>query len=119
MIQKFSKLIPLDKCGVWEIKTFHLYGGFRVRWLKTGGFIKSSIKKTKPNNWVTKGSKTKAIIIHNKKEIKKIDGSNYKFKLNSAILLKKRLTPKGKEIFGPSTFEIRRKKFINFFVGVI
>jgi len=119
MIQKFSKLVPLDKCGVWEIKTLHLYGGFKVRWLRTGGFIKTSIKKTKPNNWVIKGSKLKAITIHTKKELKKIDGSNYRFKFNSAVLLKKRLTPKGKEIFGPSLFEIRRKKFINSFIGII
>jgi ribosomal protein L14 len=119
MIFKYTKLIPLDKSGVWEVKTFHLYGGFYVKSLKSGGFIKISVRKTKPNNWVSKGSKSKAIIIYNSKELKKIDGSTYKLKYNSLVLLKKRLTPKGKEIFGPSVSNIRRKKFINSFVGVL
>ena len=119
MILKFTKLIPLDKCGVWEVKTFHLYGGFYVKKLKSGGFIKVSIKKTKPNNWVSKGSKSKGIIVYNAKSISKTDGSTFKLKYNSIILLKKRLTPKGKEVFGPSLFFIRRKKFINSFVGIL
>lgn len=119
MILKNTVLTPLDKCGVWEVKSFHLYGGFHVKSLKSGGFIKVSVKKTKPNNWVSKGSKIKSIVFYTKKELKKSDGSTLKFKYNSLILLKKRLTPKGKEIFGPSIFNIKRKKFISSFVGVL
>ena len=48
MILKNTKLSPLDKCGVWEVKSFHLYGGFYVKKVHSGGFIKVSIKKTKP-----------------------------------------------------------------------
>jgi ribosomal protein L14 len=39
--------------------------------------------------------------LRTKKELHKNDGSFIKFKCNNIILLKKRLTPRGKELFGP------------------
>lgn len=119
MIQKYTKLNPIDKCGVWVVNTFHLYKGSNRKKSFYGDFVKVSVRKTKPNNWITNGSKLKAILNLTKKEIKKNDGCYFKVKFNSCILLKKRLTPKGKELFGPSTFLIKRKKFINSFIGIL
>lgn len=119
MILKHTTLTPLDKCGVWEVKSFHLYGGSHVRATSSGRFIKVSVKKTKPNNWVSKSSKLRAIILYTKRELRKSDGTVFRFKYNSVVLLKKRLTPKGKEIVGPALYNIKRKKFINSFIGII
>lgn len=119
MIQKFSKLCPSDKCGVWTVGVFHLYKGFNRRSTCSGEFIKVSTKKVKPNNWIIKGSKHKSIINLTKTNKVKNDGSKIKLKVNSCVLLKKRITPKGKELFGPTIFSIRRKKFINSFIGVL
>jgi len=38
---------------------------------------------------------------------------------NNVVLLKKRMTPQGKEIFGPTLYNIKRKKFVSSFVGSI
>jgi large subunit ribosomal protein L14 len=57
--------------------------------------------------------------VQTKKEVSKIDGSYVKFKFNSVVLLKKRLTPKGKEIIGPTLTNIKRKKFLASFAGII
>lgn len=119
MIQKFSILNTSDKCGVWAVGVFHLYKGFNRKSSTSGEFLKVSTKKVKPNNWVIKGSKHKSILNLVKKNKNKNDGSGFKLKINSCVLLKKRITPKGKELFGPTTFNIRRKKFINSFVGIL
>jgi ribosomal protein L14 len=49
MIQKNSQVVPVDKCGVWLIRVFHVYGKLRKTSI-IGDFVKSSIRQTKPNN---------------------------------------------------------------------
>lgn len=119
MIQKGTYLIPMDKCGVWWVNVFHIYKGFKKKIGKSGNFVKISVKSTRPDNWVLKKSKLNSIIMLTKKEIKFNDGSYIKFKYNNSILLKKRLTAKGKEIIGPGLKIIKRKKFLMSFSNVI
>lgn len=119
MIIKNSYLYPMDKNGVWLVKTFHLYGGFFKKFASTGSFIKISVRKTKLNSLVLKKSKIKSIIVLTKKLIVKSDFSHFIFKINSCVLLKRRLTPVGKELIGPSMSVLRRKKFLYSFSGVI
>lgn len=119
MILKESYLIPADKCGVNLVKVFHLYRGFNRKCSKVGDFVKSSVRKTSANNWIKKGSKPRGIIIRTKFVISNRDGNSFFFKENNVVLLKKRLTPKGKEVIGPSVRKIKRKKFILSFAGMI
>ena len=56
MIHKSSILIPADKCGVFTVNTFHLYKGFSRKFSKFGEYIKVSVRKTKPENNLTKKS---------------------------------------------------------------
>jgi len=119
MVQKTSILVPSDKCGVLTVNTFHLYKGFSRKFSKFGDYIKVSIRKTKPENILNKKSKRKAIIVRTKKNIQISDGSFVRFNYNSAVLLKKRLTPEGKEIFGPILRNFKKKKFLSSFSGLI
>jgi len=119
MIQKSTILIPADKCGVLTVNTFHLYKGFSRKFSNFGDFIKVSIRKTKPENILAKKSKRKAIIIRTKKNLAIADGSFIRFNYNSTVLLKKRLTPEGKEIFGPIVRNFKKKKFLSSFSGLI
>jgi large subunit ribosomal protein L14 len=119
MVQKNTILIPSDKCGVLTVNTFHLYNGFKRKFSKFGEYIKVSIRKTKPENILTKKSKRKSIIVRTKKEIFIVDGSFVRFDYNGTILLKKRLTPEGKEIFGPIVRNFKKKKFLSSFPGLI
>ena len=115
MIQKNSILIPSDKCGVLTVNTFHLYGGFKKKFSVFGEYIKVSVRKTKPENILIKKSKRKAIIVRLKNNLFVVDGSYIKFDYNSVVLLKKRLTPEGKEIFGPIARNFKKKIFIILF----
>lgn len=119
MIIKNSYLIPIDKNGVWLVKVFHLYGGFFKKFASSGSFLKISVRKIKLNSLVLKKSKYKSILILTKKLIKKSDFSYFKFKINSCVLLKRRLTPIGRELFGPSPSTIKRKKFLFSFSGIL
>lgn len=119
MVQKETNLKPIDKCGVWSVRAFHLYGGFFKKNSTISNFIKVSVKKTRANNWVPKKTKLKAIIVTLKKELLKIDGSYIKFRNNSIVLLKKRLTPKGKILMGPVSVNLKRKRFLTSFCGSI
>ena len=109
MIQKSSILVPADKCGVLTVNTFHLYKGFSRKFSIFGDYIKISIRKTKPENTLSKKTKRKAIIVRTKKHITLSDGSLVRFDYNSVVLLKKRLTPEGKEIFGPIVRNFKKK----------
>ena len=119
MIVKGTNLIPIDKNGVWIVKVFHLYGGFFKKFAKYGNIVKISVKQIKLPALVFKKSKLKCIIVLTKKLQKKNDNSFFKFKMNSCVLLKRRLTPIGKEVFGPIFFSIKRKKFLYSFSGWI
>jgi large subunit ribosomal protein L14 len=119
MVQKNTIVVPSDKCGVLTANTFHLYNGFKRKFSKFGEYIKVSVRKTKPENILTKKSKRKAIIIRIKKNLLIVDGSYIRFDYNSIVLLKKRLTPEGKEIFGPIVRNFKKKKFLSSFSGLI
>lgn len=115
MIQKNSILKPADNCGVIKSNVFHVYKGSKGKLAFTGDFLKTSAKLVKPENPIKKKSKIKAILIRTKFIVNRKDGSYISFKKNSLVLLKKRLTPKGKNIRGPIVRIIKRKKFISSF----
>lgn len=119
MVQKGTYLVPMDKCGVWWVNAFHIHGGFHHKIGRVSNFIKVSVRETKPNNWVLKKTKLNSILILTKKEVKNVDGSYFKFKYNNVVLLKKRLNAKGREILGPSVKQLKRKKFLLSFSGIL
>jgi ribosomal protein L14 len=57
--------------------------------------------------------------VRTRKEIYKLDGCFVKFFENNVVLLKKRLTPRGKELSGPIVSTIKRKKFAASFPGIV
>jgi len=111
--------MPADKCGVDVVKVFHLYQGFSRKCSFIGDFVKVSVKRVIPGNIIKKKTKLKGILVRTKFTINLRDGCNYNFKENSVVLLKKRLTPRGKEIVGPTSRMLRRKKFVSSFVGAL
>jgi large subunit ribosomal protein L14 len=115
MIQKNSILKPVDSCGVYKVKVFHVYKGAQGKLAFSGDFVKVSAKIVKPENPVKKKSKHRCIITKTKYKNFRIDGSFIKFRRNSLILLKKRLTPRGSSLKGPISRNIKRKKFISSF----
>jgi len=119
VLQKNSYVIPADRCGVLWASIFHLYKGSFKKKSFIGDFVKVSIKLTQPENWVKKKSKYKGIIVRTKKETLKKDGSWVRFDQNNVVLLKKRTTPLGGDISGPTLHSLNRKIFLQSFSGLI
>jgi ribosomal protein L14 len=119
MLHKGSFCSVIDKNGIQQVGIFHLYGGFFRKYSFFGSFLKVSVKKVSPSYLVLKKSKFKAIsILTIFKQFKK-DGSIIFFKTNSLVILKRRLTPLGREIVGPTNYNIFRKRFLFSFSIII
>jgi large subunit ribosomal protein L14 len=64
-------------------------------------------------------SKRKAIVIRTVKPFFLSDSSYIRYSYNAVVILKKRLTPEGKEVFGPISRNLKIKKFLPSFSGLI
>jgi ribosomal protein L14 len=119
MIQKGSYLMCSDKNGVLLVGVFHLYRGFFVKWILYGFFLKISVKKTISSLLVLKKMKILAFLVLTRFRQTKKDGSWLMFKLNSCVLLKRRLVVLGKNVWGPINFNVFRKRFLLNFIKII
>jgi len=120
MIQKNTKLLVSDTCGVVNVKCFHIYQKKKSFIGEVGNFIKVSIRKTHTRlKQKLKRKKSKAIFVTSRQFFSKPDGSVIKFYKNTCVLLKKRLTPRGKLVSGPIIYNFKRKKFITSFSKIL
>lgn len=118
MILKESKLVPVDRCGVWLIRVIHVYSKF-LYWGRIGHFCKISIRETLPYNRIRKKRKFKSLYVRSYKYFLKPDGTSMICNANGLLMLKKRLTPLGSRVFGPINVTIKRKRARNSFVKII
>ena len=110
MIQAETKLKVADNSGAKIVECFKVLGGSRRRYAYVGDIIVASVKSSEPRGLVKKGDKVKAVIVRQKKEIKRKDGSYIRFDENAAVILEGK-DPKGTRIFGPIAREIREKGY--------
>ena len=118
----------IDNCGVKITKTIHHYFGFFKQTSHIGHFMKVSVRKRKKNySWVKskrivtprKGKRLKAYLIKSRYGITKGDGSKIRYKFNGNVILKKRLTIKGKYTKGPFLYGLNRRKILKSFAGLL
>lgn len=109
-------LIPCDTTGVFLTRIFHIY---QRKVGKTGVFCKTSVRLTKPKCRIKKGKKYKNFIVRSVYPLLLKDGSYYSYINNASVLIKKRLTMKGRVVFGPTTYHIKKKKFLKSFAKVL
>ncbi len=120
MIQQNSRLSVSDTCGVVYVKCFHVYQKKKSLIGLVGNFVKVSIRKTHSRlKQKLRRKKSKAIFITSRQFFSKPDGSVLKFYKNTCVLLKKRLTPRGKLVKGPIVYNFKRKKFISSFSRIL
>ena len=119
MIKKHTICKIADNCGVFTGFVFHLYKGFNRKSSYFGDYVKISVRDTKPNNWLVKKTKTKALLFRTKKETMVCDGTYCNFNTNSLITLKRRLTTNGDSIQGPCLRTFKKKKFLNSLSGCL
>ena len=66
-----------------------------------------------------KGNICRALLVRCRKSFRRLDGSLVTFFSNSGILIKKKQNVKSKYINGPSSYQLKRKKFKTLFKTLV
>lgn len=111
MIQPRAMLKVADNTGARIIQVINVPGGTRRRYAQLGDIVVAAVKKADPRKLVKKHDKVKAVIIRQRKEFKRADGSYIRFDDNAAVILGDGKEPKGSRILGPTAKELKEKGF--------
>ena len=112
MIQPRTMLKVADNTGAKILQCIHVLGGAKRRYAQLGDVIVGTVKKAEPRRLVKKHDVVRAVIIRQKKNYKRPDGSYIRFDDNACVILEgKTKEPKGGRIFGPVARELKEKGF--------
>ena len=100
-----------DNSGARIIQCVNVPGGTRRRYAQLGDVIVGTVKKADPRKLVKKHDVVKAVIIRQRKEFKRADGSYIRFDDNAVVILGDEKQPKGTRVSGPTAKEIKDKGF--------
>ncbi len=108
MIQHRTMLQVGDNTGAKKLQCLRVLGGYKKRYARIGDIITCSVKEAAPRGAVKKGEVVHAVVVRQKKEIRRKDGTYIRFDENAAVIIdQKTKDPKGTRIFGPVARELR------------
>lgn len=111
MIQPGTKLNVADNTGAKMVKCFNVPGGTRKRYAQLGDVITGVVKQAEPRRDIKLHQVVKAVIVRQKKEYRRADGSYIRFDDNACCIINENEEPKGNRILGPIARELREKGF--------
>ncbi len=111
MIQTQTMLKVADNSGAKIIQCIRVLGGTRRRYAQIGDIIVAAVKVAEPRKPVKKHDVVKAVVVRQKRALRRLDGSYIRFDDNAAVILDAAKNPKGGRIFGPVARELREKGF--------
>lgn len=109
MIQKGTFLRVIDNSGGKRAECIHVYGGYRKRYAKIGDTVMVAVKsaKNKENIKIRKGDTSRALIVSSKVMYK-----NFKYRINTAILISAQNKFMGTRVFIPVVPEFRATRYV-------
>ncbi len=111
MIQPRTMLNVADNSGARLIQCIKVLGGTRRRYAQIGDVIVASVKKAEPRKGVKKHDVVRAVIVRQRRNYRRKNGTYVRFDENAAVIIDKSGKPKGGRIFGPIPREIKEKGF--------
>ena len=112
MIQLRTMLKCADNTGAKIVQCVHVFGGSKRRWGQIGDIIVAVVKEAEPRRLVKKHDVVRAVIIRQRRILKRKDGTYIRFDDNACVVLEaKTKEPKGGRISGPMPREIKDKGF--------
>lgn len=112
MIKEQTRLNVADNTGAKKVMCIRILGGSGRKYGRIGDVIVVTVKSAIPGGEVKKGDISKAVIVREKKESRRKDGSYIRFDENAAVLINDQNEPKGTRIFGPVARELREKNYM-------
>jgi large subunit ribosomal protein L14 len=110
MIQLRSILNVADNSGAKKVAVFKVLGGSKRRYAQIGDIVVFSVKEAEPRKAVKKKEVLKGVIVRQRHNFRRKDGSYIRFDDNALVILDG-MEPKGGRIFGPIPREIKEKGF--------
>ena len=108
MIQHMSMLKVADNSGAKLVKCIRVLGGYKKRYARVGDLITIAVRSAQPHSAVKKGQVLHAVIVRQRKEIRRTNGTYIRFDDNAAVIVDKKTKElKGTRIFGPVARELR------------
>jgi len=112
MIQHLSMLKVADNSGAKKLMCIRVLGGYKKRYARIGDVVTCSVKEAAPRSQIKKGEVVHAVIVRQRKEMRRPDGIYVRFDENAVVVIdRKTKEPKGTRIFGPVARELRIKGF--------
>ena len=100
-----------DNSGAKTLQCIRVLGGTKRRYAQIGDIIVCAVKEAEPRRPVKKHDIVKAVIIRQRKALRRADGSYIRFDDNAAVVLGAGKDPRGGRIFGPVARELKEKGF--------
>ena len=100
-----------DNSGAKLIQVFKILGGTRRRYDQLGDVVVASVKIAEPRKAVKKKDIVRAVIIRQRNQYRRKDGTYVSFDDNAAVIVDG-VEPKGGRIFGPVAREFRERGYI-------
>lgn len=112
MIQHRAMLAVADNTGAKKIQCIRVLDGYKKRYARLGDVITCVVKEAAPRGLVKKSEIVHAVIVRQRKETRRSDGTYVRFDENAAVIIDRASKePKGSRIFGPVARELRAKGF--------
>lgn len=112
MIQPRTMLKVADNTGAKILQCIHVLGGSKRRYAQLGDVIVGAVKEAEPRRLVKKHDVVRAVIIRQRRNFRRKDGTYIRFDDNACVILEgKTKDPKGGRIFGPVAREVKEKGF--------
>ncbi|KAJ8331566.1 54S ribosomal protein L38, mitochondrial [Batrachochytrium dendrobatidis] len=121
MIQMKTFLKVIDNSGALVVECINVMGRRRIA--SVGDEIVCSVKKAKPIladssttaasivQKLKKGDVVRALVVRQRKEVRRLDGSYIKFDDNAVVMLNKQGQPLGNRVMGIIARECRQKRW--------
>jgi len=111
MIQVQTMLRVADNSGAKTIQCIKVLGGSKRRYARIGDVIVAAVKTSEPRKAVKKSDVVKAVVVRQRKEFRRKDGSYIRFDENAAVILEGK-DIKGGRVFGPIPREIKEDIYL-------
>ncbi len=112
MVQPQTMLTVADNSGAKTVQCFRVLGATRARYAFVGDIIVVAVKTAEPRKLVKKHDVVRAVIVRQRKELRRKDASYIRFDDNACVILEGQTKqPKGGRILGPIAKEVKERGF--------
>jgi large subunit ribosomal protein L14 len=112
MFQTRTMLKVADNTGAKLVQIIKVLGGSKRRYAQIGDVVVVSVKSAEPRKMVKKKDVLRALIVRQRKPLRRKDGSYIRFDENAVVIVDDvKKEPRGARISGPIPREIQEKGY--------